>query len=226
MKAVAKIAGLAALAGLTLASGPFDSAARAQGQTIRCESINGNYRECDYYGEGGSVRLYRQLSESRCDEGRSWGFDGRRRVLWVAQGCRGEFLVDFDRGRDGRFGDRDDFRPQVRQLRNGDTEVAFDNGCIVTFDNRGRRTFARQNCGNDDLRRAEFAMRRENRDDDRQPEVNMGRNGEGEVFFRANNCVVNYNFRGQRTSNRQNCSRDQLRVADQAMADYRRSQRF
>jgi len=60
-----------------------------QGQgTIRCESDDGRTRQCALNTAGG-VRLVRQLSSTRCIEGRNWGYD--RNAIWVSQGCRAEF---------------------------------------------------------------------------------------------------------------------------------------
>ena len=58
------------------------------GQTIRCESPSNRYRECAMDTRGG-VQLTRQLSSTRCEEGRNWG-QGRNGV-WVDRGCRAEF---------------------------------------------------------------------------------------------------------------------------------------
>ncbi len=58
------------------------------GRTIRCESTDNRTRECASGFRGRAV-LTRQLSDSRCVEGRSWGQRGG--TLWVSQGCRGEF---------------------------------------------------------------------------------------------------------------------------------------
>jgi hypothetical protein len=40
---------------------------------------------------GGDVRLVRQLSETACRRGETWGFD--RRGIWVDKGCAAEFAV-------------------------------------------------------------------------------------------------------------------------------------
>ncbi|MGO4780359.1 DUF3011 domain-containing protein, partial [Lysobacter sp. 2RAB21] len=49
---------------------------------------------CD--GETGTgVRMVKQLSKSECVEGRSWGFDAHG--VWVEDGCRAEFELDFRR---------------------------------------------------------------------------------------------------------------------------------
>ena len=57
---------------------------------VRCESTDDRQRFCQADTSGG-VRLSRQLSESRCIEGQSWGSD--HRGIWVDRGCRAEFVV-------------------------------------------------------------------------------------------------------------------------------------
>lgn len=57
------------------------------GDTFRCESNDNRTHYCDAGGR--NVRLVRQLSDSACVRGRSWGRD--RNGVWVSQGCRGEF---------------------------------------------------------------------------------------------------------------------------------------
>ncbi|WP_454829373.1 DUF3011 domain-containing protein [Pseudoxanthomonas wuyuanensis] len=69
--------------------GRFIEGAAAGGQTFRCESDNGRYRECRTSSRG-QVRLNRQLSSTRCIEGSTWG--QRQNLVWVNGGCRGEFV--------------------------------------------------------------------------------------------------------------------------------------
>ncbi|HYG04892.1 MAG TPA: DUF3011 domain-containing protein [Stenotrophomonas sp.] len=57
------------------------------GGTIRCESTDKRQRVCDTRWRG--AVLVRQLSDTRCVEGRTWGF--RNGSIWVNDGCRGEF---------------------------------------------------------------------------------------------------------------------------------------
>lgn len=91
------------------------SPARAEAQsTVTCESRDYDRTYCGADTRGG-VRLVRQLSEARCESGRTWGAD--RRGIWVARGCRAQFtLGGYDRddryGRDNRDDryDRDDRR--------------------------------------------------------------------------------------------------------------------
>jgi len=59
---------------------------------VRCESIKGRSQECLIYGR---ARLIRQLSDTPCVEGDTWG-QGRNGV-WVTRGCRAEFISE--RGR-------------------------------------------------------------------------------------------------------------------------------
>lgn len=70
--------------------------AQGSDQVVRCESSDGRERHCALDTRGG-VRLARQLSRSACIEGQSWGVD--RGGVWVAQGCRADFVVD----RGGRY---------------------------------------------------------------------------------------------------------------------------
>jgi hypothetical protein len=64
--------------------------------TIRCES-GGRRRYCPADTDG-RAQIVRQLSKSRCDQWRTWGYD--RRGVWVDRGCRAEFRV----GKDGGIG--------------------------------------------------------------------------------------------------------------------------
>lgn len=57
------------------------------GRTLRCSS-NGGRTFCDADTRNG-VRMLRQLSGSRCQEGSTWGYTDRG--IWVDRGCRAEF---------------------------------------------------------------------------------------------------------------------------------------
>ena len=74
----------------------------AGARTLRCESIDGRMRRCAADTRGG-VRLGRQLSDARCDEGRNWGQD--RNGVWVNGGCRAEFVLGQGTGGGGYNGD-------------------------------------------------------------------------------------------------------------------------
>jgi len=58
-----------------------------QGGTLRCESTDRRQRTCST-GWRDAV-LVRQLSDTRCVQGSTWGF--RNGSIWVNDGCRGEF---------------------------------------------------------------------------------------------------------------------------------------
>jgi hypothetical protein len=70
--------------------GYSQSAYSGSGNVIRCSSDDGGRRVCSVDTAGG-VRLLRQLSGSRCDQGSTWGYD--RNGIWVDRGCRAEFEV-------------------------------------------------------------------------------------------------------------------------------------
>ena len=65
------------------------------GETIRCESRDGRFRSCRADTRGGA-RLVRQLSNTPCQQGRSWGY--RQNEIWVDNGCRGEFQLRYGNG--------------------------------------------------------------------------------------------------------------------------------
>lgn len=85
----------AALLSLGLLLLPLAAPVQAQNydsrREINCESNDGRYRECRA-GFNGPAQLVRQLSDTRCVEGRNWG--SRPGLIWVDQGCRGRFAAD------------------------------------------------------------------------------------------------------------------------------------
>lgn len=66
------------------------SPGHGSGRTIRCESKDRRQRRCNADVRGG-VDLVRQLSDTRCVQGRNWGWD--RSGVWVNGGCRAEFRI-------------------------------------------------------------------------------------------------------------------------------------
>lgn len=61
--------------------------------SLTCSSEDYRYRMCRVdVGRGGDVRIVRQLSNSACIEGRSWGWN--RAGVWVSGGCSAVFRVD------------------------------------------------------------------------------------------------------------------------------------
>lgn len=60
--------------------------------TVRCESHDHRYRYCSADVSGGRVTIDRELSDSGCRYGKSWGYDDRG--IWVDRGCRADFHVE------------------------------------------------------------------------------------------------------------------------------------
>ena len=65
------------------------------GGLVRCESNDGRYNRCAVPGRG-RPELVRQISNSPCIQGRTWGAD--RDSVWVNNGCRGEFANRYNGG--------------------------------------------------------------------------------------------------------------------------------
>lgn len=61
------------------------------GYAITCASDDRRLRTCAWDGRYGRPVLTRQLSDTRCAEGRTWGYDDRRATVWVNDGCRARF---------------------------------------------------------------------------------------------------------------------------------------
>ncbi len=66
-----------------------------RGDVIRCASNDYRQNYCRIDSRGG-VRLVRQISNSACIRGRSWGYDGRG--VWVSNGCEADFAVGYGPG--------------------------------------------------------------------------------------------------------------------------------
>ena len=63
---------------------------QSQTQTITCSSDDMQRHMCEIDARGGA-QLTRQISNSPCVFGRTWGYDSRG--IWVDRGCRAEFQV-------------------------------------------------------------------------------------------------------------------------------------
>ncbi|MBX3726583.1 MAG: DUF3011 domain-containing protein [Xanthomonadales bacterium] len=61
------------------------------GEVVRCESDRYRYRMCPVRVGRRGVELLRQTSRTRCEFGRTWGWD--RRGIWVDGGCAADFRV-------------------------------------------------------------------------------------------------------------------------------------
>jgi hypothetical protein len=75
---------------------------------VRCESRDGRRADCPADLRNYYFRDLRQVSRTQCVQGNNWGFDDRG--VWVAQGCRAEFMFAAGRyagpGPDGGSGQR------------------------------------------------------------------------------------------------------------------------
>jgi hypothetical protein len=59
---------------------------------VRCASNGFEYNMCQVdTGRGSKVTIAKQISKTRCMEGRNWGWN--RAGIWVDQGCEAEFVV-------------------------------------------------------------------------------------------------------------------------------------
>ncbi len=109
----------------------------AQGR-ITCSSDNGGRQYCNADTRNGVV-LVRQLSQSRCVQDRTWGYD--RRGIWVDRGCRAEFSVNSNNG-GGRPGYD---RPGGGRPGNG---YGSNVQVITCASNNGKRNWCQQNDNN------------------------------------------------------------------------------
>jgi Protein of unknown function (DUF3011) len=67
-------------------------------ENVTCSSEDGSRHYCRVAARYARVRMLRQRSGSRCEEGYSWGTD--ERGIWVDHGCRADFSVERRRDRD------------------------------------------------------------------------------------------------------------------------------
>jgi hypothetical protein len=82
---------LAAIAGSTaMSSAQAQPYGGGYGDSIECRSSGYNYQRCDV--PWGDARIVRQLSDSQCIRGRTWGYD-RRGFIWVDRGCAARFVA-------------------------------------------------------------------------------------------------------------------------------------
>ena len=130
--------------------------------------------------------------------------------------------------------------PQIIMGRNGQGEVIFKaNNCVVYYRRNGTRQRHLPTCRSGQVSRADRAMASYRREQgigepvkghsrpaapSAPPQIIMGRNGQGEVIFKANNCVVYYRRNGTRQRYLPACRPGQVSQADKAMASYRREQ--
>lgn len=56
---------------------------------VTCSSVGDRYQTCAWNGRYGRPELVKNISKTRCVEGRNWGYRGSS--IWVDEGCRGQF---------------------------------------------------------------------------------------------------------------------------------------
>ncbi len=118
---------------------------RTRQERVRCTSRNFSLSTCRVDGPITQLRLRRQRSSARCQQGTSFGYRGNE--VWVDRGCDAEFDVTF-RSRDG---DRDDYRPGrderrtelTCRSRNGGRESCEVGGIVTRVRVLDRRSSAR-----------------------------------------------------------------------------------
>ncbi|HZX70713.1 MAG TPA: DUF3011 domain-containing protein [Rhodanobacter sp.] len=60
---------------------------------LQCDSNKTRYQMCMVdVGRHGRVELVKRMSDARCTQGHSWGWN--RAGVWVDHGCRAQFVVD------------------------------------------------------------------------------------------------------------------------------------
>jgi hypothetical protein len=72
--------------------GPAYPGGGGGGRTVTCKSEGFGYKHCSIGRGGRRVRIGRQLSDTRCNQGDNWGVD--RGGIWVDRGCGAEFVVE------------------------------------------------------------------------------------------------------------------------------------
>lgn len=60
------------------------------GEAVDCSSRGYNYQRCEVPWR--DARIVRQLSDTQCVRGRTWGFDPRGGFIWVDRGCSARFV--------------------------------------------------------------------------------------------------------------------------------------
>lgn len=74
-------------------NGYGDNGGYSNAYSVNCASNNGQFTTCGWNRNYGRPQLLHQDSSNDCVEGRSWGYDYERGVVWVDRGCRGLFGV-------------------------------------------------------------------------------------------------------------------------------------
>ncbi|MFN3263140.1 MAG: hypothetical protein ACE37J_21520 [Pikeienuella sp.] len=126
--------------------------------------------------------------------------------------------------------------PRVAGIgRRGAVEVSFANGCLIAYDEDGRRDRDNGPCNPGQFRRADEAAatyRRDNgfdRDDDdnggiafpgQRPNVTEARDGSLQARY-GNGCIVSFEANGRLIGGSRECRKDQITPARLAVIEYR-----
>lgn len=94
------------------------------GSRVTCESKDNRYHECVGNFRGGA-RLYRQISDTACVEGRTWGQRGND-AIWVNNGCRAEFIGSGGWQDGGNWGGGGNYSVTCASSNNKYTTCAWD----------------------------------------------------------------------------------------------------
>lgn len=62
-------------------------------RTITCGNSYGTPMSCNLFGKAATVRVSRDLSNGRCRQGQTWGFN--QQDMWVKGGCYADFQVRY-----------------------------------------------------------------------------------------------------------------------------------
>lgn len=92
---VAAIAAIVAFGAPRIASAAGGDTPQQQSDgstTLECDSSSNAQHRCAAPGWMGA-RLVHQLSHAPCIEGETWGFDQGDPAVWVAKGCRAQFVL-------------------------------------------------------------------------------------------------------------------------------------
>ena len=113
---------------------PVAGQAQNYGREVSCESNDGRYRECRVSYRGPAA-IVRQMSDTRCVEGRNWG--SRPGLIWVDQGCRARFAESRrdwpDHGRTRRTSARSPAKASTSAIANATPASAAAPGSSASY---------------------------------------------------------------------------------------------
>lgn len=115
------------------------------GEAVDCKSSGYNYQRCPVPWR--DAQIVRQLSDTQCRRGQSWGFD-RRGFIWVDRGCQARFVDASGGGYPGQGPGPGPWQPgsgwNQRFSVRCDSNDGRNNFCQVDVGGRGRVYLERQ----------------------------------------------------------------------------------